>query len=134
MALPGRNEPCPCKSGKKFKHCCLRLVDKARELKSGEDVIQARDLQMMEFVQPLLDASGTEMKSTKDTLAFGVICWRLAMRADTEDVEADIATYSKKLTEKHPENLAACQDSIRKMIKRHRALFPEHHKQEKRPE
>jgi uncharacterized protein YecA (UPF0149 family) len=21
--LPGRNEPCPCKSGKKYKHCCL---------------------------------------------------------------------------------------------------------------
>lgn len=20
----GRNEPCPCGSGKKFKHCCLR--------------------------------------------------------------------------------------------------------------
>lgn len=21
--LPGRNEPCPCKSGKKFKACCM---------------------------------------------------------------------------------------------------------------
>lgn len=20
---PGRNEPCPCNSGRKFKHCCL---------------------------------------------------------------------------------------------------------------
>jgi uncharacterized protein YecA (UPF0149 family) len=20
--LPGRNDPCPCGSGKKFKHCC----------------------------------------------------------------------------------------------------------------
>lgn len=23
MAGPGRNDPCPCGSGKKFKHCCL---------------------------------------------------------------------------------------------------------------
>lgn len=23
MREPGRNEPCPCRSGKKFKHCCL---------------------------------------------------------------------------------------------------------------
>jgi hypothetical protein len=23
MAAPGRNDPCPCGSGKKFKHCCL---------------------------------------------------------------------------------------------------------------
>ena len=129
MPTPGRNDPCPCKSGKKFKKCCASLVDKARELKSGEDVIQTRDLQMMEFVQPLLDATGADLKSVKDTLAFGVICWRLAMRADTEDVEPDIATYSKKLTEKNPENFEACQDSMRKMIKRHRALFPEHHKQ-----
>ncbi len=22
MARTGRNEPCPCSSGKKFKHCC----------------------------------------------------------------------------------------------------------------
>ena len=21
--LPGRNDPCPCGSGKKFKHCCI---------------------------------------------------------------------------------------------------------------
>lgn len=21
---PGRNDPCPCGSGKKYKHCCLR--------------------------------------------------------------------------------------------------------------
>src|SRR5262245_47226841 len=23
MKKPGRNEPCPCGSGKKYKHCCL---------------------------------------------------------------------------------------------------------------
>ena len=23
---PGRNDPCPCGSGKKYKHCCLKLV------------------------------------------------------------------------------------------------------------
>jgi len=23
MATPGRNEPCSCGSGKKYKHCCL---------------------------------------------------------------------------------------------------------------
>lgn len=27
MASPGRNEPCPCGSGRKFKHCCLRALD-----------------------------------------------------------------------------------------------------------
>ena len=23
-AAPGRNDPCPCGSGRKFKHCCLQ--------------------------------------------------------------------------------------------------------------
>ena len=29
MAKPGRNDPCPCGSGKKYKRCCL--------LKAGPD-------------------------------------------------------------------------------------------------
>lgn len=27
MAAPGRNDPCPCGSRRKFKHCCLRALD-----------------------------------------------------------------------------------------------------------
>ena len=26
---PGRNDPCPCGSGRKYKHCCLRANDAA---------------------------------------------------------------------------------------------------------
>lgn len=26
--LPGRNEPCPCGSGKKFKKCCINKIIK----------------------------------------------------------------------------------------------------------
>jgi len=32
FAIPGRNEPCPCKSGKKWKDCCGSAVqDKMKE-------------------------------------------------------------------------------------------------------
>jgi hypothetical protein len=35
MATPGRNDPCPCGSGKKYKHCCLRKdEDAARKARS----------------------------------------------------------------------------------------------------
>jgi hypothetical protein len=27
---PGRNDPCPCGSGKKYKHCCLKKDEKAQ--------------------------------------------------------------------------------------------------------
>ncbi|HEY0876192.1 MAG TPA: SEC-C metal-binding domain-containing protein [Vicinamibacterales bacterium] len=30
MAKVGRNEPCPCSSGKKYKHCCEKKVDGSR--------------------------------------------------------------------------------------------------------
>ncbi len=26
----GRNDPCPCKSGKKYKHCCLKKKEKVQ--------------------------------------------------------------------------------------------------------
>ena len=43
MVSPGRNESCPCGSGRKFKHCCLRAQDEEdRErirLRSAEGVL-----------------------------------------------------------------------------------------------
>jgi hypothetical protein len=35
MPSPGRNDPCPCGSGRKYKHCCLRAAD-------AEDGVRAR--------------------------------------------------------------------------------------------
>ncbi len=37
---PGRNEPCPCGSGRKYKHCCLRAIDASdflwRQMRAAE--------------------------------------------------------------------------------------------------
>ncbi len=33
MSSPGRNDPCPCGSGRKYKHCCLRATDAADALR-----------------------------------------------------------------------------------------------------
>lgn len=33
MASPGRNDPCPCGSGRKYKHCCLAKADTADQLR-----------------------------------------------------------------------------------------------------
>jgi SEC-C motif len=30
MAKVGRNEPCPCASGKKYKHCCEKKADSSK--------------------------------------------------------------------------------------------------------
>jgi hypothetical protein len=34
---PGRNEPCPCGSGKKYKHCCLVKDETAEREKLGAE-------------------------------------------------------------------------------------------------
>ena len=58
----GRNDPCPCGSGKKYKHCCMQSADASVE--SAEDVLRRRvrraieDLpeQMLRFMQSQLGA------------------------------------------------------------------------------
>ncbi|MCF6219295.1 MAG: SEC-C domain-containing protein [Gammaproteobacteria bacterium] len=45
----GRNEPCPCGSGKKYKHCCLSVSgaasDELKELLSAQDFDSIDDMQ-----------------------------------------------------------------------------------------
>ena len=48
MPKPGRNDPCPCGSGKKYKHCCLDK-DRAAELASA--VAQRVALQAQQATQ-----------------------------------------------------------------------------------
>lgn len=43
--MPGRNEPCPCGSGRKYKHCCLKATDAAdfrwRQVRAAESRLVA---------------------------------------------------------------------------------------------
>lgn len=47
MAKPGRNDHCPCGSGKKYKKCCL-AKDEAAEREAAAVVRVARDVQQAE--------------------------------------------------------------------------------------
>jgi len=58
LSKVGRNDPCPCLSGKKFKHCCHGLVDWERLLRDGADTqpymsVRGRNLQ---FAASVADA------------------------------------------------------------------------------
>jgi hypothetical protein len=43
VSIPGRNDPCPCGSGRKYKQCCLRAVAEIdvrwRRLREAEDAL-----------------------------------------------------------------------------------------------
>jgi SEC-C motif-containing protein len=38
----GKNDPCPCSSGKPYAACCAPLHDRAREPEQGEELVRSR--------------------------------------------------------------------------------------------
>jgi hypothetical protein len=74
---PGRNDPCPCGSGKKYKHCCLRNESAAvgtaevflrRRVRAAIDDLAA---QLLRFVrnqlgERLIDEAWAEFTGTED--------------------------------------------------------------------
>jgi tetratricopeptide (TPR) repeat protein len=43
---PGRNDPCPCGSGRKYKHCCGLLPAAAAAVPGRDSLVAARDSQL----------------------------------------------------------------------------------------
>jgi hypothetical protein len=72
-ARPGRNEPCRCGSGKKYKHCCLEKDDKkaaavrAKAAKADEAPATASD----ETAAPAKDARAPKPKTDQPWKAGG---------------------------------------------------------------
>ena len=54
----GRNEPCPCGSGKKYKRCCLKQHEEARLAQGGEEVakLQAKEREQKKLIDEIEEA------------------------------------------------------------------------------
>ncbi|MGH9410482.1 MAG: SEC-C metal-binding domain-containing protein [Vicinamibacterales bacterium] len=69
MASHGRNEPCPCGSGRTFKHCCLRAQDEEDaqrvRLRSAEGVLVPAlfSYAAQEFGEEFFDEAGRASSS-----------------------------------------------------------------------
>jgi tetratricopeptide (TPR) repeat protein len=48
MAKIGRNEPCPCGSGRKYKHCCLQQQEAAARARAGSATRPAIDVKIVD--------------------------------------------------------------------------------------
>jgi hypothetical protein len=63
---PGRNDPCPCGSGRKYKHCCLKANDASdflwRQVRAAEGrfVPELLELALEEFGGPFISAAVDE--------------------------------------------------------------------------
>src|SRR5690242_6111040 len=56
----GRNDPCPCGSGKRFKHCCGVLQNGPAAEPPPLTAAQLRADELFEGVLPLLQAGGSD--------------------------------------------------------------------------
>ncbi|HUS69701.1 MAG TPA: SEC-C domain-containing protein [Anaerolineae bacterium] len=68
MTKTGRNDPCPCGSGKKYKHCCLRQET------AGKSEAMGRDRAWDTMIEKLLDFS-REARFRKDLEAAFDLFW-----------------------------------------------------------
>ena len=67
MAKIGRNEKCPCRSGKKYKHCCAGLAQTAKPEISPE---QRMKLTLMNSVQDIQEQAIQRRKTNNELGVF----------------------------------------------------------------
>ncbi|MGC8506052.1 MAG: YecA family protein [Thermoplasmata archaeon] len=60
----GRNDPCPCGSGKKFKNCCLPIITERKKMQPVEDRIRA-------FLKKYEDSHEDEFSAAMKAFNFG---------------------------------------------------------------
>jgi SEC-C motif len=141
----GRNDPCPCRSGKKYKKCCLgraagpsivaspggpreqlALADSNfRQKGAGRGPAQ----EFLDFAQPLLDSTDGSKAETQRALTLAQFLWNVAVTRETEKREAMLEELLRDITpDTEREEFAAI---VRAMLQRHRELFPELHSGER---
>lgn len=79
LNAPGRNEPCSCGSGKKYKKCCLRAAEKERdnavlemqkEKVTSELVKGANGARLVSFVKDYFDKNPEVTELNADSIKF----------------------------------------------------------------
>lgn len=68
MAKIGRNEKCPCQSGKKYKHCCARKAEAARPRQMSPE--QAAKITLMGAVAAIQEKAEKYEASTQEIGVF----------------------------------------------------------------
>lgn len=142
----GRNEPCPCGSGKKHKHCCLvkpggldaaraRVARVRAEGPAGpfdrRTVVNATVEELKLFAQPLLDQAGDEPEAMEAAVQLAGVCWHVALAPDADARSEEMKRLvGDQLALKSDTERQAFLDLLAAMIERHERLFPDLHTKE----
>lgn len=146
MAKAGRNDPCPCGSGKKYKQCCGRMRNPPvmPEPEWGEldreesEALSALDQMLQDlggmgpaeafaaYAQPLIELMGDGEQKLEKALFLAQICWNLALIQDVEEREAQIEKMLEAVGGDE-ETRQAGRFLIDFMIALHQEMFPDLH-------
>ena len=127
----GRNEPCPCGSGKKYKKCCLRKREKIKDLLRGS----------VEFQEPEPEEEGPPEYVVKgfDLLAANNYQEAISYASDListypeDDRIHDTLATAYLTTRQHDEAIAICR-SRWEVAKEEKTSFIEHGRHKRLPE
>ena len=127
----GRNEPCPCGSGKKYKKCCLRKHEKIQDLLRGS----------VEFQEPEPEEEGPPEYVVKgfDLLAANNYEEAISYASDListypqDDRIHDTLATAYLTTRQHEEAIAICR-SRWQVAKEEKTFFIEHGRHKRLPE
>ncbi|MCL2777504.1 MAG: SEC-C metal-binding domain-containing protein [Polyangiaceae bacterium] len=137
-AKVGRNAPCPCGSGKKYKKCCIDVVE-AKEFDESEFAGVGGVRDFADFAAPLLESANKKShKEVETATTFAAACWNFALMRDEQEREKQINDLVATLPNELPDDVDGneARDAFRAlinyMIERHHAMFPEMHRDDHR--
>jgi len=137
----GRNSPCPCGSGKKYKKCCLECnslesrqhflkqasIDKLRERNSGDHSIVADAEKLgiakmseviLEYADELLDLASTPSGMQKAIL-FSISAWNISvLDEDKRSAEIDRFLHDVIKLEKSSDQWGKMRDILQTLIEK----------------
>lgn len=122
----GRNDPCPCGSGKKFKKCCLGKAPADPGIVASPGISREKDAgrgpaqQFLAFAQPLLDSTDGSKPETQQALTLAQFLWNVAVTRNPEHREAMLGELLGDLPEGERGEF---ERVAREMLQRHREMF-----------
>ena len=121
----GRNDPCPCGSGKKYKHCCLNAHKATGQVKNADQAenIQARQQEQARLVTHIEKAFHLLGSNQYDeAIRFAL---KLIKRYPNEDRLHDIVATSHLYAGKCEEAIEICKHRL-EIAKSEKSYFIEH--------
>ncbi len=121
----GRNEPCPCGSGKKYKHCCLEKHEAARKVKDTqqEENLRAKEKEQEQLIKQIEKAFGLlSSRQYAEAIRFAL---NLISNYPDEDRLHDIVATSHLYAGECEEAIEICRRRL-EVARSEKAYFIEH--------